>query len=214
MSRQLLESMATSDLIVLADEFGLDIPDSLNRRFIIGELLEADQEQRIARSDDDVKITSGIDIPQELPQSYNETKITAILRNPAWAFVFWDIREADAKRLQENGASLFLHVMPFISAEDEKPSDSFDIQIGFDDREQYVLMPAGKRSVVIQLAHTSEEQVPVVLASTASIEIPRECDLVLNMQPGKKIQTSEIHRLSGLEVLLRKHFVNHRQSFS
>ena len=40
-SRTYLESLSTADLISLADEYGIDIPENLNRRFIIGELLEA-----------------------------------------------------------------------------------------------------------------------------------------------------------------------------
>ena len=40
LSRTYLETLSTADLISLADDYGIDIPDDLNRRFIIGELLE------------------------------------------------------------------------------------------------------------------------------------------------------------------------------
>ena len=43
-TRSYLERLSTSDLISLADEYGIDIPEDLNRRFIIGELLEATEE--------------------------------------------------------------------------------------------------------------------------------------------------------------------------
>ena len=39
-----LETLSSADLIALADDYGIDIPDNLNRRFIIGELLEVAQE--------------------------------------------------------------------------------------------------------------------------------------------------------------------------
>ena len=35
-----LETLSTADLLELAEEYDLDIPEQLNRRFIISELLE------------------------------------------------------------------------------------------------------------------------------------------------------------------------------
>ena len=43
-TKQQLESMTTADLIVLGDKLGIEIPDNLNRTFIIGEILEATEE--------------------------------------------------------------------------------------------------------------------------------------------------------------------------
>ena len=40
LSRGHLETLTSSQLIALADEYGIDIPDDLNRQFIIAELLE------------------------------------------------------------------------------------------------------------------------------------------------------------------------------
>ncbi|MEE0998901.1 MAG: hypothetical protein UIH41_04470 [Treponemataceae bacterium] len=48
-SRTYLESLSTADLISLADEYGIDIPENLNRRFIIGELLEAVEDAGIEK---------------------------------------------------------------------------------------------------------------------------------------------------------------------
>ena len=43
-SRQQLEAMTTAELIDLADKYGIEIPDDLNRTFIVGEILEALEE--------------------------------------------------------------------------------------------------------------------------------------------------------------------------
>ena len=40
LSRAQLDSMSTTELISLCDEYGISVPDDLNRLFIIGELLE------------------------------------------------------------------------------------------------------------------------------------------------------------------------------
>ena len=44
LSRAYLETLPSADLIALADDLGIDIPENLNRRFIIGELLEASED--------------------------------------------------------------------------------------------------------------------------------------------------------------------------
>ena len=81
-----LETLSSADLIALADDYGIDIPDELNRRFIIGELLEVGGEldRAPARSS---SMNENAEIPEEnwdLPDSFNSTEISVILQNPAW----------------------------------------------------------------------------------------------------------------------------------
>ena len=219
LSRQYLESISTADLISLADDYGIDIPDNLNRRFIIGELLDvADEMENERKADSTVQIKqTSDDVPAEtLPQSYNETQICAILRNPVWAFVFWDIKEADLKMLHSDSSvvSLFLHISFFDSAEMTKNVDSFDIQISMNDREQYVLIPGGKRFFTIELAYSTHAGLASVLALTKCIEIPVGNEALASMRPGMEMKMSPIMKLSGMETLLHDHYNNHRQSFS
>ncbi|HBB43697.1 MAG TPA: hypothetical protein DEO40_03465 [Treponema sp.] len=217
LSRQQLESASTADLLALADDYGIDIPDNLNRRILIGELLEIAQEQDSYKPENDVLINNEeVEMPEMLPRSYNETQICMLLRTPAWAFVFWDIREAELETLTEDDAfkNFFLHVAFFDTATADMPSDSFDIQISPSDREQYVFLPAGKKYVIINLKCAMEDQNPKVLAYTKRIEIPQESKAVTEMQPGKKVDMNPLIRLSGMEELARAHFMAHRQSFS
>ena len=99
-----LETLSSADLISLADDYGIDIPDNLNRRFIIAELLEVAEELNSdSHASHAMNEDGGLpDSSSELPTSFNETEISVILRNPVWAFVFWDISEADVGRLQED----------------------------------------------------------------------------------------------------------------
>ena len=215
LSRQYLESISTADLISLAFDYGIDIPENLSRRFVIGELLEAAQELE-SETDEEQMAESEIDVPDFLPKTYNETQIYAILRNPAWAFVFWDysIQEFETLTSRSDFKGFFLHIAFFDSASGETPSDSFDIQISPDDREQYVLIPAGRKYVIINLKCSIEGMDSRVLAYTRRIEIPPESETVVEYQPGKKVEMSELVKLSGMEELLRKNYKNHRQSFS
>lgn len=218
LSRKHLDSLSTADLIDLAEDYGIDIPDDLSRRFIIGELLEVAEDMRENENRaGDVLITDE-EAPGTavLPKSYNDTKIYAVLRNPAWAFVFWDLKESERQRIEkaENGESLFLRVRFFDTDSDEKPSDSFDMKVTLSSNEQYVLIPAGKRYAVIDLAKNTDSDGPQLLASTPRITIPQESEQILLYRPGKTFDMSTLVRLSGMPELLRTHYVNYRQSFS
>jgi hypothetical protein len=218
LTRSYLETLSSPDLIALADDYDIDIPSDLNRRFIIGELLEAAEELKRNRKNDmiiaagDTKSDSG----EKLPDSYNETQITVVLRNPVWAFVYWDIRETDLHMLKSEKiqSSLMLKVLFFDEAESVKPADSFDIQISFTDREQYILLPAGRNYVRIDLVYPSKDQMLQILASSRKIELPHGCEALLSARPGKVIAMPPVMKLSGMEDLLRIHYSQHRQSFS
>lgn len=216
MSRQKLESLSTSDLLLLADDYGIDIPDNLDRRFIIGEILEAAEEFSSPRGTEiKVNLSDEEEIPDTLPMSYNDTKIYAVLRNPAWVFVFWDIKESekDAVTGDPGFEGFFLRSIFFDSPEAEKCSDSFDIQVSLESNEQYVLVPNGKRYFMVQLACTVDGAVRV-LANSRRIEIPEESKTISNIQPGKSLDLPPLVELSGMKQLLHDHYVNHRQLFS
>ena len=88
-TRAYLESLSFADLLALADTYGIDVPDNLNRRFLIGELLDA--AEVVLDDPSDMIIAEGkAGIPASgasLPESYNMTQIGAVLRSPAWIYV-------------------------------------------------------------------------------------------------------------------------------
>ena len=217
-SKQSLELLSTAELISLADEYGIVIPEDLNRYIIIGEILEAYTENETAqKSESDIKINdSDTEIPDELPSTYNNTCIDTVLRSPAWAFVFWDIKESDLSRIQSDSAfkSIFLHITFPQFPDEEKVTDYLDLSAEFDTREQYILVPAGKKFMKIDLAISYRERQSEVLASTRVVEIPQENPVVQDYQPGKKIEMTPLVKLSGMKEILNEHYVNHRQSFS
>ena len=93
LSRSYLETLSTADLISLADDYDIDIPVELNRRFIIGELLDvADELQKENKNEMIIASSAGTaEDVDKLPESYNETRVDVLLRNPPWAYVYRDI---------------------------------------------------------------------------------------------------------------------------
>ena len=213
-TKQSLESSSASDLIRYADELGIDIPENLDRNFIIGELLEAAMESGVKSGSESIRETSDQNVALELPLSYNETSISASLRNPAWAFVFWDIKEADLKKIKADNSSLSLHIAFLAKPDDEKSVNSIDIQVALKDREQYVLLEGRHRYFAVQLVAQGEDGKSEILAVSKPIEIQREREDFTGYVPGDVPEMNELEKNSGLERIITEHYFNHRQSFS
>ena len=195
LSRNTLETLTSSQLIDLADEYGIDIPDNLNRQFIIEELIEVAKEidensnykETIKVSDDAVNT-----IATELPESYNETKIDVMLRNPVSLFVYWDFSEVQLKQLKSNKISIYLQISFFDSMEAEKPEDTFEIQINIEDREQYILIPGGKKFVRVDLMQNTTSSMDAVLAVSSRLSIPQGSEEFMNFHPGENLKIKPI----------------------
>ena len=238
-SRQKLDSMSTAELIKLSCEYGIDFPDDLERCFVIEELLDAQKEndppadpsggmlieeesEDIEEIDKEPPIKGSRsskkckELTGDLPLSYNKNTIDAVLRNPAWLFVFWDIKKAVIENLSADPAfqSLFLHVSFFDTPEDELPEDFFDLKTALCPGERYVMVMANKRFVKVDLAASFADREPDLFASTRIIEIPRESDIVRNASPGHKIDFPPLVELSGIKRILHDDFLNRRQSIS
>ncbi|MCF0243036.1 MAG: DUF4912 domain-containing protein [Treponema sp.] len=211
-----IESLSFSDLVTLADEYGIDVPEDLDRQFLIAELIEVIQESGSA---DDGMLVSVPFAEGEfvLPKNYNETQISAVLRNPAWAFVFWNISDADKSMIKKRGCSLSLRICSYESAsdpaEEKKPVSSFEIQNLGSSQEQYVLLPTDTPFVRIELVYENSST-GKVLAASSVIEIPQGASFLNSIRPGQEPEVSEIVKLSGFNDILTHHYENHRQSFS
>jgi hypothetical protein len=108
-----LDKMSLTELRNRAEAAGLDYPEDTDRLVIIDGLLSLMKnldylqgpaprrvKQRIriklSEGEEDVEY---FDVPEAspLPVSYNRSYIDALIRDPYWIFVWWDIREADRK---------------------------------------------------------------------------------------------------------------------
>ncbi|MCR5612285.1 DUF4912 domain-containing protein [Treponema sp.] len=217
LSRSHLETLTSSQLIELADEFGIDIPDDLNRQFIIAELLEVAKEiDENSNFKETIKVSEDAvpNLQTELPQGYNETSIDVIIHNPVSLFVYWDFNDVLYKQLTSAKTPLFLQVCFFDDMVAEKPQDAFDIQINYEDREQYILIPGGKKFVRVDLVRDTENTLKSVLAVSERLEIPQGSEEFRNFQPGEDQKIKPILELSGIKSMLKDHYNNYRQSFN
>ncbi len=213
-NRVYLETLSFSDLVKLADEYGVDVPEDLDRHLLIGELLELSEENR---QDDgpNMIISSGEGSCQDinLPKSYNETQISCVLRNPVWAFVFWDVSETDLNMLHQiPDFKIALRVCILAAHDDLVPKEVFEIEIPKGVNEQYVLLPFNKNFIRVELIYSSGNN-REVLAFSSVVTIPKSSDNAFDFQPGIQKEYPEIIKLSGIEKLMLDQYKNYRHSF-
>jgi hypothetical protein len=144
-SRSYLESLSTRELTALADKPGIDIPPGLERVFIIEELLDLENDDDpLPEQNAPLLPAAGYLEPVPLPKQYNITYISVLIRDPLWAFVFWEIRAAD-KDLHEGAAGFegyYLKVVPLGNA----GGGPFTIAVGAADTAWYLgFSPEGGR---------------------------------------------------------------------
>jgi hypothetical protein len=91
----------------------------------------------------------------ELPDIYSDTKIVLLLRDPFWAFAYWDIHSLDLTKVKENNPDLELFLRVY---ELEDPGDdvseavsSFEIQVQETDTSWYINLPNPNRGYKVEL---------------------------------------------------------------
>jgi hypothetical protein len=183
-----LESLSTGELIELAVKNGLDIPPDLERVFIIEELFYLDHDAEIAHHDI-IQVDAKHDAFKEfavLPKQYHISFIEVIIRDPLWAFVFWEIKAHDRNHYESapgfRGYSL--RVMPL----KEGPSSdgafkegglqadeaaSFIVSVDIDDYARYLGFPPDNgRCFKVELCMCNHDDY-TVLAQSRPFTLPR-----------------------------------------
>lgn len=216
-NRTYLETLSFSDLLKIADDYGIDVPENLNRSFLIGEILDIAEELAKSPDENEMVIT---DVAEQMNsddisvRSYNSTEVQIMLRNPAWAFVYWNISISDMQSLTKADISqMMLRINSFSEKDQIKPDEFFDIQISKEDNGQYVLLPAGRRYLRVDLLFNLDGIIDI-LASSKVLEMPKGAAFLSDIRPGRKGEVSELMRLSGFDSMLLEHYKNHRESFS
>lgn len=212
-----LETLSTADLISLADDYGIDIPDNLNRRFIIGELLEMGEEFSQSPVPVPAMKEDG-ETPEdnlELPVSFNETEISVIMQNPVWAFVYWDISEEALKKISESSRfkNLVLRISYFENEQESVPSEYYDLQVSLRDREQYVLLESKKNLFRVDLVAVFTDGSIDSLTTSRKISLPKTPEIFEKARPGQDFEVPRILEVSGLKKILKSNYEKYRQSF-
>ncbi|MDR2738925.1 MAG: DUF4912 domain-containing protein [Treponema sp.] len=181
MDRSFLESLTTNELIKLADTQGIDIPPGLDRTIVIEEILEtigdaaenADRKNPLPLAEKH----QGTTVP--LPKQYNINYIEVLIRDPLWAFAFWEINTHD-REIYERAPDFGGYYLRVVSSDGSVNKDSsFTVQVGIGDSAWYLGFPPSGGSFKVELCVMRKDE-PVVLAVSRSFKLPKLLELLEN----------------------------------
>ena len=165
---QFLERLSTEELFTLAEKHGLDIPPDIERVFIIEELLYLDRD--------------GIGNTEESEESPAQIKkhrisiIEVLVRDPLWAFAFWEIKGQDQERYgnDDDFNGYCLRVIPLKESSNEPDmAASFNVAIDKNDSARYLgFPPDDRRFFKVELCVSNWEDC-IVLATSQPFRMPR-----------------------------------------
>lgn len=191
MTKERLQRLSFASLLDFASKEGIAVGDSIDKESLIDLISEAMEEDRTEKEQSnnsamrikekkydiirDEEIEADGDDEYALPDRYNETRIVALLRDPLWAFAYWDLKDTDAERIgaDEEAGELFLRVCELKSGEDRGAGvvDYFDIPVKTTDSSWYINLPMPGKSYVIEL-YASVDSETVFLCRSNALHSP------------------------------------------
>ncbi|MFW6214746.1 MAG: DUF4912 domain-containing protein [Alkalispirochaetaceae bacterium] len=194
MIRQHLAELSLEGLMRVASRHDIDVEADVDRDELIEVLVDAIEEAQEERErlnnhpvkvqrvkyeltrDDEVPPDAGAFGEVELPERYNDTRIALMLRDPAWAYAYWDIRESKRREYQvaPRFDGIFLRVLEVEDSSERefRVRDTFEIPVKLDDSSWYIHLPSQATIYRIQLiaknAHRRE-----LLAVSNSVTVPK-----------------------------------------
>jgi len=177
LTRVYLESLSTGELLKLADRFNIDIPAGLERVFIVEALLESafGDEDRNKTVDD---IESDFPGSAALPKQYNISFVDVMIRDPLWAFVFWEIKSHD-RELYEGAPDFEGYCLKAVPVRDSsvlrlvgEAEDSFIVPLDLYASGLYLNFPPAEGFYRLELCALRGGN-PATLAVSGSFRLPR-----------------------------------------
>ncbi|WP_455382772.1 DUF4912 domain-containing protein [Salinispira pacifica] len=219
MTRTKLETMTAEALRRLANQYGIDLPRKPDRETLVETIFEAFEEMRLERdsgNNNAIRIEEkkyGLPYDEaeeseleqeesdELPAVYNETRIMIMLRDPAWAFAYWDLKEIHEKKYRRNPEfhGMLIRVYELSEPSDDRDAivDSFDIPVQLSDSRWYINLPEQDTHYRLELiARFAEGE--EVLAQSNIVSVPKGYFADDN---SASFQEDAIIALSGIEHL-------------
>ncbi len=185
MTRDRLRTMPLAELVALARSAGLEPAENLAAEELIELVLEGYREMREEREEgnnpsvrvEEAKFEVGEEeevpaAPIEEPhvsQRYNETRAVLMVRDPHWAYAYWDVEDAQAARARKDTGfeQLVLRV------QDLQPASSFDIPIQWSDCSWYIYLPSQDADYLLELGYLASGKFRL-LARSNPVHTPRE----------------------------------------
>ncbi|MCL2209199.1 MAG: DUF4912 domain-containing protein [Treponema sp.] len=211
LSRTRLETLSTDELLKLSDSYGMDIPDGLERIFIIEELLECSNYENQETVDD---MTIDLSYPETaaLPKQYNISFIEVIIRDPLWVFVYWEIKSHD-REIHEKANNFNGYCLRIVSLDEEEGNNesenSFTVPVGAQDCARYIGLAEhspqtqGRYIIKLEAVHSDSK---IQVAASSSFCLPKliENENINSMKENPLLRLSAVADLSIIKNIDRQ----------
>jgi len=201
MTRERLEALPFESLAKIANQEGIDVPDDVERVLLVDlilEVLEEKKEEREARNNNPVRIQQkkyDLSLSEEIEddntpedisiaERYFETRVVLMLRDPYWAFVYWDVKGGTLKAVKkENDAdTVFLRILrlwedyPRFADPKDALVDSFEIPVQSHAASWYINIPEQAAYYCVELCCRGKNSEKVIGRSNI-VRVPRTVSL-------------------------------------
>ena len=131
--------------------------------------------------------------PSKLPSNYNVSVIYAIVRDPLWVFISWELLQSEKRALEArpNFNGYCLKITKRCDKPDKSP-DCYVVPVGNDDTTRYLHFTPSCGTFKVELCAAADTK-EIILAKTANFNIPK----TLNTED-ENIQKNKIWLLSGI----------------
>ena len=198
MTKEVLRSLGFKDLKRLVALLDLDIDDKvlsassdINRDGLIDSIHEELEEVRLEREEmnslpiryqedrfSSVENLFGTDLDVDsanfdFPDNYNVTRLVLMLRDPSWAFAYWDLSHQDRNRLKDlektDSLCIVLQEQP---RNDELMLEQVEIPVALQDSKWYINLPRRGTSYQAIFGYYGYEKEIVTLARSGIVTVP------------------------------------------
>jgi hypothetical protein len=216
MTKERLQELSLEALLDIVRNEEIPVGSDLSREAIIELILEEEAEEKTDREQannaamrvkekkfeiiKDEEESSLLEY--ELPDSYNETKITLLLRDPQWAFAYWDLKYSDTELIEDLIEPVLLLRLYQVDERDRRvnvKSEPFEIPVKLSDRRWYINLPKTGLKYLLQLI-VRDGETEKVLCESNTVESP-EISIKLTGDSGAGEQFRTALAASGLKAL-------------
>lgn len=166
------------------------------------------------------KVATNIMEYYDLPAGYNQTTVKLLFQTPKKLFVYWEISEADKKKLfEDNGKDFFEKTSPFLVVKNKTKNYSFEVGINDFANSWYFDIPDSNCEYEVVLIRKHKiTQSPTLITTSNEMEVPN--NQILFEQDRKEIffknvKTDDVVSKSVVNLQFINHLGNvcHANSF-
>lgn len=135
----------------------------------------------------------------ELPQSYGDHKLVMMVRDPWWAYLYWELDPETISRALNNVSIHQVRCVLRVHPMSQKDAEDFDVEIDFRSNSHYLNLAAPGHAFFTEIGFITPDGDFVALAKSNSIALPldRPAEEIDERWMSTDAEFHQIYELSG-----------------